>query len=160
MFAVPFDEIGPLVERSPEATRQLASRARRRVQGENPMPDPDLGAQREAADAFFAAARGGDLDALITVLDPDVVLRADFGGGRTRVLRGATAVARGASAYSRRELHVVPAIVNGVLGAVSMLDGEPFAVGAFTVRGGKIVALDILADRERLRRVDLSALEN
>ena len=160
MFAVPFDEIAPMVDRSPEATRQLASRARRRVQGDNAIPDADLGAQREVVDAFIAAARGGDFDALIAVLDPDVVLRADFGGGRSRVLQGAAAVARGALAYSRRDLRVQPALVNGVLGAVSMLGDDPFAVGAFTVRGGKIVALDILADRERLLQLDLSVLEN
>ncbi len=94
------------------------------------------------------------------MLDPDVVLRADFGGGRSRVLQGAAAVARGALAYSRRDLHIQVALVNGVLGAVSMLGDEPFAVGAFTVQGGKIVALDILADRERLSRLDLSVLDN
>jgi RNA polymerase sigma-70 factor (ECF subfamily) len=160
MFAVPFDEIAPMVDRSPEATRQLASRARRRVQGGNATPDADPSAQREVVDAFIAAARGGDFDALIEVLDPDVVLRADFGGGRSRVLEGAAAVARGAQAFSRQDLHVQVALVNGVLGAVAMRGDEPFAVGAFTVRGGKVVALDILADRERLRRLDLSVLEN
>jgi RNA polymerase sigma-70 factor (ECF subfamily) len=160
MFAVPFDEIAPMIDRSPEATRQLASRARRRVQGDNAIPDADLGAQRELVDAFIAAARGGDFDALIAVLDPDVVLRADFGGGRSRVLAGAAAVARGARGFSHLDLRIQPAIVNGVLGAVAMLGDEPFSVGAFTVRGGKIVAIDILADRERLRQLDLSVLEN
>jgi RNA polymerase sigma-70 factor (ECF subfamily) len=160
MFAVPFDEIAPMVDRSPEATRQLASRARRRVQGDNAVPDADLGAQREVVDAFLAAARGGDFDALIAVLDPDVVLRVDFGPPRgSRVLRGAAAVAKGARGFSRQGQVVKIALVNGVLGAVSTVDDQPVAVGAFTVRGGKIVALDILADTERVRRLDLSVLD-
>jgi RNA polymerase sigma-70 factor (ECF subfamily) len=160
MFAVPFEEIAPMVERSPEATRQLASRARRRVQGDNPIPDADLGAQREVVDAFIAAARGGDFDALIAVLDPDVVLRADFGGGRSRVLQGAAAVANGALTFSSRHLQIQVVLVNGALGAVSTRGDEPVAVGAFTIRDGRVVALDILADRERLRRLDLSVLDN
>ena len=156
MFAVPFDEIAPIVDRSPEAARQLASRARRRIRGTT--PDADLSAQREVVDAFLAAARDGDFDALVAVLDPDVVLRADLGAG-SREVRGATVVARQAQAYSSLGLLVRPALVNGVAGAVSTLDGEPFSVGGFTVRDGRIVAIDILADPERLRRLDLTILD-
>src|SRR3954465_6782737 len=117
MFAVPFDEIAPIVDRSPEATRQLASRARRRVQGERIVPDPDLDRQREVVDAFLAASRAGDFDALVAVLDPDVVLHADFGGGRFRKVRGAAAVASQAHAFSRLGLVIHPALVNGAVGA-------------------------------------------
>ena len=159
MFGVPFDEIAPIVERSPEATRQLASRARRRVQGERVIPDPDLARQREVVDAFLAAARDGDFDALVAVLDPDVVLRADFGGGVTRELRGAEAVASQAQAYSRLGLVVHPALINGAVGAVTTRDGRPFSVGAVTVRDGKIVELDFLADPERLAQLDLTVLD-
>jgi RNA polymerase sigma factor (sigma-70 family) len=157
MFAVPFDEIAPIVDRSPAAARQLASRARRRVQGENAIPDADLDTQRRVVDAFLAAAREGDFDALLEVLDPEVVLRRDVAplGGAGEV-RGARAVAGQALAYSRLGALMRPAIVNGVAGAVGILDGKPFAVGAFTVRGGKIVEIDIVADPERLRRLDLS----
>jgi RNA polymerase sigma-70 factor (ECF subfamily) len=158
-FGVPFEEIAPIVERSPAATRQLASRARRRVQGERTTPDPDLRRQREVVDAFLAAAREGDFDALVAVLDPDVVLRADFGAGMTREIRGAEAVASQAQAYSRRDLVVFPALINGAVGAVSTLDGRPFSVGAVTVRDGKIVELDFLADPERLAQLDLTALD-
>jgi RNA polymerase sigma-70 factor (ECF subfamily) len=164
MFAVPFDEIAAIVGRSPEATRQLASRARRRVRGGNAVPDADLDTQREVLDAFLVAARDGDFDALIAVLDPDVVLRADLGpmpaGGGSREVRGAEAVAGQALTYSRLDLVIQPALVNGVVGAVSTLDGEPFSVGAFTVRGGRIVEIDILADPERLRRLDLTILDD
>jgi RNA polymerase sigma-70 factor (ECF subfamily) len=163
MFAVPFDEIAPIVNRSPQAARQLASRARRRVQGENTVPDADTDTQREVLDAFLAAARDGDFDALVAVLDPDVVLRADLGplpAGGSRAVRGAAAVANQALTYSRLGLHVQPALVNGAVGAVSTLHGELFSVGGFTVRGGKIVEIDILADPERLRRVDVTILDN
>jgi len=162
MFAVPFDQIAPIVDRSPEAARQLASRARRRVQGENTVPDADLETQREVLDAFLAAARDGDFEALVAVLDPDVVLRADLGPlptGGSREVRGAEAVAGQALTYSRIGLVVRPALVNGVVGAVSTLDGELFSVGAFTVRGGRITEIDFLADPERLRRLDLTVLE-
>jgi RNA polymerase sigma-70 factor (ECF subfamily) len=158
-FGVPFEEIAPIVERSPAATRQLASRARRRVQGERAVPDADLGRQREVVDAFLAAAREGDFDALVAVLDPDVVLRADFGGGMTQELRGAETVARQAQSFSRLDLVVLPALINGAVGAVSTLDGRPFSVGAVTVRDGKIVELDFLSDPERLARLDLTVLE-
>ena len=161
MFAVPFGEIAPIVDRSPEAARQLASRARRRVRGENTVPDADLGTQREVVDAFLAAARDGDFRALLAVLDPDVVVRADWGiaGGTTEV-RGARAVTEQALAFSRLGLLMRPALVNGVAGAVSTRDGEPFSVGGFTVRAGKIVAIDILADPVRLRRLDLALLDD
>jgi RNA polymerase sigma factor (sigma-70 family) len=161
MFAVPFDEIAPIVDRSPDAARQLASRARRRVRGERAVPDADLDTQREVVAAFLAASRDGDFEALVAVLDPDVVLRADLGPleGGTREVRGAEAVASQAIGYSRLGLVVKPALVNGALGAVTTLDGEPFSVGAITVRGGKIVEMYIFADRERLRRLDLTILE-
>jgi RNA polymerase sigma-70 factor (ECF subfamily) len=163
IFAVPFDEIAPIVDRSPEAARQLASRARRRVQGERTMPDTDLDRQREVVGAFLAAARDGDFEALVAVLDPDVVVRADQGAvtaGALRVIRGADAVARSALSYARLGLLIEPALVNGVAGSVSLReDGTPFSVGAFTIRGGKVVALDILADPERLRDLDLTVLE-
>jgi RNA polymerase sigma factor (sigma-70 family) len=162
MFGVPFDEIAPMVGRSPEATRQLASRARRRVQGEAPAPDPDLTRQREVVDAFFAAARDGDFEALVAVLDPDVVLRADGGAGRPRatfVVRGARAVAERASGYARLAPFVRPALINGAAGAVVTPKGRPFSVMAFTVRGGKIVAIDALADPARLAELDLTVLD-
>jgi hypothetical protein len=161
MFAVPFDEIAPIVDRSPEAARQLASRARRRVRGENTVPDADLDTQREVVDAFLAAAREGDFEALVAVLDPDVVLRADLGpAGGLREVRGAAAVAGQAAGYSRLGLVMQPALINGAVGLVSTRNGQPFSVGGFTVRGGKIVAMDILADPERLRRLDLTILES
>jgi RNA polymerase sigma-70 factor (ECF subfamily) len=162
MFAVPFDEIAPIVDRSPDAARQLASRARRRVQGENTVPDADLDTQRRVADAFLAAARGGDFEALLEVLDPDVVLRADLGpvpAGASREVRGAREVAGQALFYSGLGLVMKPALVNGAVGAVSTRDGVPFSVGAFTIRGGKIVAIDILADPERIRGLDLAILD-
>jgi RNA polymerase sigma-70 factor, ECF subfamily len=161
IFAVPFDEIAPIVDRSPEAARQLASRARRRVQGEPTVPDTDLGRQRELVDAFMAAARNGDFEALIKVLDPDVVVRADAGAGIPRELRGAAVVARNASAFQRLGLLTRPAIVNGVAGAVALReDGSAFSVGAFTVRGGRIVAIDFLADPVRLAGIDLTVLKD
>jgi ketosteroid isomerase-like protein len=161
MFAVPFDEIAAIVDRSPDAARQLASRARRRVRGATPAPDADLTAQREVVDAFLAAARDGDFDALVAVLDPDVVLRADRGAVPARVpreIRGAAAVASQALTYSRLGLVTKPALINGAAGGVSIRDGEPFAVMGVTVRGGKIAEIDILADPERLRRLDLTIL--
>ena len=162
MFAVPFNEIAPIVERSPEAARQLASRARRRVQGERTVPDADLDRQREVVDAFLAAAREGDFEALVAVLDPDVVVRADMGAvpGASREVRGAKAVARRSLMYSRHGVLTQPALINGVAGAVSVRDGKAISVGAFTVRGGKIVAIDILADPERLSQLDLTILDS
>jgi RNA polymerase sigma factor (sigma-70 family) len=162
IFAMPFDQIAPIVDRSPQAARQLASRARSRVRGENAIPDADLDTQREILDAFLAAARNGDFDALVAVLDPDVVLRADLGPppGGSREVRGAAAVAGEALGYARLGLVVRPALVNGAVGAVSILEGEPFAVGGFTVRGGRIVEIDLLADPERLRQLDLTILDS
>jgi RNA polymerase sigma factor (sigma-70 family) len=159
MFAVPFDEIAPIVDRSPEATRQLASRARRRVQGQRAVPDVDLDGQREVVEAFLAAAREGDFQALVAVLDPDVVLRADFGPNiPAREVRGAEIVAAQAQMYSRLGLDVHLALINGAVGLVSFRDGKPFSVGGFTVRGDRIVEMDFLADPERLGRLDLTIL--
>ena len=162
MFAVPFDEIAPIVGRSPAATRQLASRARRRVQGATLGPDADLATQQELVEAFIAAARAGDFEALIAVLDPDVVLRVDAGAppaGMSREVRGATAVARAALTFSRVGLYVRPALINGAAGAVNTRDGRAVSVSGFTVRGGKIAQIDILADPERLSRLDLTNLD-
>jgi len=163
MFAVPFDEIAPIVGRSPDAARQLASRARRRVQGEATVPDTDLGRQREVVDAFFAAARDGDFDALVAVLDPDVVLRSDGGVLRpdaSVVVRGATTVAAQALTFARLSPFVRPALVNGAAGVVVAPRGRPFSVMAFTVKDGKIVEIDGLADPERLRQLDLAVLDD
>src|SRR5215475_10052018 len=160
MFAVPFDEIAPIVNRSPEAARQLASRARRRVQGEGKVPDGDLGDQWRVVDAFLAASREGDFEALLKLLDPEVVVRADFGpGSESRLVRGPRAVIGQALFYSRMGLEMRRALVNGAPGAVSYRDGELFSVGAVTVRGGKIVEMDFLGDPERLRELDLTILD-
>ena len=159
MFAVPFDEIAMILERSPEATRQLASRARRRVRGAPTLPDEHLSAQWEVVEAFLTAARKGDFDALVAVLDPDVVLRADAGlTGLSRHVRGAETVAGQASMWSRVNLTFDRALVNGGPGLVSWRDGRPFSVAAVTVREGRIVELDILADPERLANLDLAML--
>jgi len=163
MFAVPFDQIAPIVERSPEAARQLASRARRRVQGSSPAGDADPEQQRQVVEAFLAAAREGDFDALVALLDPDIVLRADSGPGlpgATIEVRGAAEVAARALTYARLQLLNRPVLVNGLLGMMSYRDGRPFSVGAVTVRGGRIVEMDILADPERLSRLDLTAVED
>jgi RNA polymerase sigma-70 factor, ECF subfamily len=162
MFAVPYEEIAPMLERSPVATRQLASRARRRVQGRAPVPDPDLGRQRQVVDAFFAAARDGDFDGLVAVLDPDVVLRADGGAARARptvMLRGARAVAENSSGARKLARFVRPALVNGAAGAVVAINGQPFAVMGFTVADDRIVAIDILYDPDRLAGLDLTLLD-
>jgi RNA polymerase sigma factor (sigma-70 family) len=163
MFAVPFDEIAPIVDRSPAAARQLASRARRRVQGAAPEPDADLVRQREVVDAFLAASREGDFEALVAVLDPDVVLHADQGAlrpGASRVLRGARAVAGQAFGYAHLARFARPALVNGTPGFVVIRDGRPFAVAGFTVARGRIAEIDILADPERLARLDLTVLDS
>jgi RNA polymerase sigma-70 factor, ECF subfamily len=161
IFAVPFDEIGPIVERSPEAARQLASRARRRVRAERTVPDADLETQWELFDVFIAAARDGDFDRLVAVLDPDVVVRADFGpAGGTEETRGAEAVARQALGYARgRVAEIRPALINGVAGVVAFLDGQPFSIAAVTVRNGTIVELDFFNDPERLPLLDLTILD-
>ena len=164
MFAVPFEEIAPIVGRSPTAARQLASRARRRVRGAATTPDADLARQREVVDAYLAASRGGDFDALLAVLAPDVVVRADFGAappGAPREVRGARAVAEQALTFSRFARFARPALVNGAAGLVSWSpDGRPFSVMGFTVRRGKIVEIDVLADPARLSRLDLAALDD
>ncbi len=163
MFAVPFDEIAPMIERSPAATRQLASRARRRVQGQAPALDPDLAHQRAVVDAFFAAARDGDFDALVAVLDPDVVLRADGGTARARptvVLHGARTVAGQAVNATRLAPFVRPALINGTAGVVAVVAGRVFSVMGFTVAHGKIVAIDVLYDPERLADLDLTVLDD
>jgi RNA polymerase sigma-70 factor (ECF subfamily) len=161
MFAVPFEEIAPIVERSPEATRQLASRARRRVRGAAPVPDADLTVQWEVVEAFLAAAREGDFDALVAVLDPDVVLRADGGlTGLTRHVRGAESVAGQALLWARVDLTLRRALVNGAAGMVTFLHGRPFSIAAMTVRDGKIAEIDFLTDPERLARLDLTELSD
>jgi RNA polymerase sigma factor (sigma-70 family) len=159
-FAVPFDEIAPLVGRSPTATRQLASRACGRVQGAATDCDADLTPQREVVNAFLAASRGGDLDALLAVLDPDVVLRAD----QTAVLMGTSEEVRGASdvarQFSGRARAAQPALVNGAIGLVWATGGQPCVVFNFTITYGKIVAIYMLADPERLRELDLTVLND
>jgi RNA polymerase sigma-70 factor (ECF subfamily) len=163
MFELPFEEIAALVDRSPAAARQLASRARRRVKGADiPAPDPDLARQRTVVDAFFKAARGGDFDALVALLDPNVVLRADFGArhpAASTVIHGATAVARQAlqGALLAAQLH--PALVNGAAGVVVTVRGRPFAVMSFTVAEGKIVEIDAIADPARVRRIAAAVLD-
>ena len=158
IFAVPFDEIAPIVDRSPEAARQLASRARRRVRAENTVPDADPDAQREVVEAFLAAARDGDFERLVAVLDPDVVLRADLGAAGSREVRGVEAVIGQAMFYSQLGLVMKPALINGAVGLVTTRDGRPFSIGAFTVRRGRIVEMDWLADPARLRELDLTVL--
>lgn len=162
MFELPFEEIAPMVGRTPGAARQLASRARRRVKGaEIPAPDPDLARQREVVDAFFLAARGGDFDALVSVLDPDVVLRADFGSKRPgvpREIHGAAAVAEQALIAALPHARLHPALVSGAAGVVITVSGRPFAVMGFTVAEGKIVEIDTIADPERVRRIAAAVL--
>jgi RNA polymerase sigma-70 factor (ECF subfamily) len=160
VFGMPFEEIAPIVERTPEAARQLASRARRRVQDRKASPDADLAAQRSVVDAFVAAARDGDFHGLLAVLDPDVVLRPDAGAARAGAteVRGAEKVAKSSLSFSRPGVERLPVLVNGTAGLVATLDGKPFAVMAFTVRGGKITEIDVLADPERLRGLDLAVI--
>ena len=160
MFAVPFEQIATIVGRSPAAARQLASRARRRVRGTTPVPDPDPARQRKVVEAFLAAARSGDFDALIAVLDPDVVLRADGGAGLTEI-RGAETVARGALTFHRlaTTASIRHALVNGAAGFVTTVNGKPVSVLSFTIADGRVAEIDILADPERLRRLDLTVLD-
>jgi RNA polymerase sigma factor (sigma-70 family) len=159
MFAVPFEDIAPIVERSPEATRQLASRARRRVRGADPVTDAAPAAQWEVVEAFLAAARNGDFDALVAVLDPDVVLRADGGlTGLSQHVQGAARVAGQALHWSRVDLTLRRALINGAAGMVTFRDGQPFSIGAFTIKNGRIAEIDFLADPERIARLDLSEL--
>jgi len=159
LFAVSFDEIAVLLDRTPDAARQLASRARRRVRGGTPSDDADHGRRQEIVDAFLAAAREGDFDGLLAVLDPDVVRRADLGPGRVDIARGAENVATGARQFGRDlALERRLALVNGAPGCVVFRDGRPFSVMAFEIAGDRIVAIDILVDRERLAALDLSAV--
>jgi RNA polymerase sigma-70 factor, ECF subfamily len=155
MFAVPFSEIAELVDRSPTATRQLASRARRRVRSASPNPDADVGAQRKVVDAFLAASRAGDFEALLAVLDPDVVFRLDVGDVPTL----ARAPVVGAEPVAKQILErgtpfapfARPALVNGAAGAIVVRAGRPLAVVGFTVAGGRVAAIDVVADPEKLR---------
>ena len=161
MFAVPFEEIGEILDRSPTAARQLASRARRRVQGATPRNDPDLREQRRVVDAFLAASREGDFDALLKVLDPDVVFRVDTGprGDRLPVV-GAEKVARRVLARgSRLAPHARPAIVNGNAGVIVAPGKQLLAVVGFTVESGRIVEIDLIANPEKLSRLDVSRAE-
>ncbi|HKA94943.1 MAG TPA: RNA polymerase sigma factor SigJ [Streptosporangiaceae bacterium] len=160
MFELPFEEIAPMVGRTPAAARQLASRARRRVKGaEVPAPDPDLARQRQVVDAFFSAARGGDFDALVAVLDPSVVLRIDAGARRpaaSMAIRGAAAVARQALSGLTTVLPRVQlrhTLVNGAAGVVVTRRGLPVTVMGFTIAEGKIVEIDAVADPERVRTI-------
>jgi RNA polymerase sigma factor (sigma-70 family) len=162
MFQLPFEEIAPVVGRSPAAARQLASRARRRVKGaEVPTPDPDLARQRDMVDAFFLAARGGDFDALVALLDPDIVLRTDPGATRpaaSTVVRGAEAVARQAIMFALPDADLRPVLVNGAAGVVVVVRGRPFSVMGFTVAEGRIAEIDAIADPERVRRIAAAVL--
>ncbi|WP_329150351.1 sigma-70 family RNA polymerase sigma factor [Streptomyces niveus] len=161
LFAVPFEEIAPVVGRTPAAARQLASRARRRVHGAAPVPDPDISKQREVVDAFLAAARDGDFDALVALLDPDIVVRSD--GGTLRpggLVRGAAAVAGGAIFAAQFAEVSRPALVNGAAGVVATAEGRPLSVMAFTITNGRIASIAILNDPERLDRLDLTVLDN
>ena len=159
MFAVPFEDIAPIVERSPDATRQLASRARRRVRGAAPSPDADLNAQWDVVEAFLAAAREGSFEGLVAVLDPDVVLRSDGGtSGLSRHMVGAENVARSALFWSQVDLTMRRALVNGAAGMVTFREGKPFSICAITARDGRIMELDFLADPDRIAQIDLSVL--
>jgi RNA polymerase sigma factor (sigma-70 family) len=161
MFELPFDEIAPMVGRTPEATRQLASRARRRVRGaEVPAPDSDIARQRRVIDAFFRAARGGDFEGLVAVLDPDVVLREDFSVKRPlRVFRGAALVASQARLSAFPDAEFRPALINGTAGAVITRRGQPFAVLGFTVRNNRIAEIDAIVGTERVRGIAALVLD-
>ena len=162
VFGLSFDEIGPIVERTPEAARQLASRARRRIQERKSTPDADVAVQRSAVEAFVLAARDGDFQGLVAVLDPEVILRGDAGASaptRSIEIRGAENVARRAQSFSRVGLLRFPVLVNGAPGLVCTLEGKPFSVMAFTVSGGKISEIDVLSDPERLSQLNLDRLD-
>ncbi len=156
MFAVPYEEIAPIIDRTPVAARQLASRARRRVQSGSPATNADRTTQREVVEAFVSAARNGDLETLVRVLDPEIVLRVDGGPGVSREVRGAAAVSRQATAFTQMDIVVEPALINGFVGAISFRNGQLFSVTDFTIRDGAITAMTILADPERLQRLGVS----
>jgi RNA polymerase sigma-70 factor (ECF subfamily) len=159
MFGVSFDEIATIVDRSPAAARQLASRARRRVRATTPEPDGDRDRQRRIVDAFFAAARGGNFEELIALLDPDIMLRADFGpSAASAVVRGAQAVAGRAMMFADPTRSLTPALVNGNPGVVVTVAGRVASIMAFTIAGGRVVAIDALGDPERLARLDIPGL--
>jgi RNA polymerase sigma factor (sigma-70 family) len=160
MFEMPFDEIAPIVERSTDAARQLASRARRRVRNAGTVPDSDLAARRAVVDAYVAAARGGNFDALIALLHPGVVLRSDRGPkpeGASVEVRGANDVADRAITFSRLGFEYKPALINGTPGVVCVRNGQPFSVIGFTIAAGRIIEMNILADPDRLKHLDLGA---
>ncbi len=162
MFAMPFDEIAPMIERSPTATRQLASRARRRVKGAAPAPGADLTRRRHVVDAFLAATRGGDFEALIALLHPDVVLRADMAVIPTPepvVVRGAQAVAEGAMAAMNRALFTGPALIDGGVGLAMAPGGRLRVVLTFTIVEGAVTEIDVIAEPDRLNRLDLAVLD-
>jgi len=160
IFGIPFDEIARIVERTPAAARQLASRARRRVQARKATTDVDVRVQRNVVDALVAAVQEGDLQRLVAVLDPDVVLRSDAAqSGKSVEIRGAEQVARSALRSSALGLVRLPVLVNGAAGLVCMLEGKPFSIMAFTVRNGKIAEVDILRESERLSQLDLTAVD-
>jgi RNA polymerase sigma factor (sigma-70 family) len=158
MFSIPFEEIGAILDRSPEAARQLASRGRRRIRGADTTPDAEPAAQHEVVEAFLAAARHGDFDALVAMLDPDVVRREDRGTGTIVETRGAEDVASTARAFAQLGLEVSPALINGAAGWVALRDGQVQAIAAVTQRNGRITAIDVLLDPARLERIDLSVL--
>src|SRR4029450_231646 len=162
IFDMPFEQIAPIVERTPDAARQLASRARRRVRERKATPDADVKVQQRVVDAFAAAARDGDFHRLVAVLDPQVVLRVDAGrmlAGGSIEIRGAEKVARGAQSFSRLGLLRLPVLVNGAAGLLCVLEGKPFSIMGFTVRIGYIAEIDILHDPERLSQLDLTVLD-
>jgi RNA polymerase sigma-70 factor (ECF subfamily) len=159
VFTVPFDQIAPIVDRTPEAARKLASRARRRIEQADPVPDAGMAAQREAVDAFFAAGRDGDFDRLVSALDPGVVLRGDFGPGAALFrAEGAASVAGLARSYAAPEREVRAATVNGAAGAVVIVAGRATAIMGFVVRDGRVAAIDVLADPARIAKLDLTAV--
>jgi RNA polymerase sigma factor (sigma-70 family) len=160
MFSIPFEEIGAILDRSPEAARQLASRGRRRIRGADTTPDANAAAQQEIVDAFLAAARDGDFDALVAVLDPDIAERVDMGSGTIVEVRGAVNVARRAMSASQFGLLARPALINGAAGWISLLDGEVFAIAALTLHNGRITKMDILLDPARLARLDLTDVDS
>ncbi|MFE7239400.1 sigma-70 family RNA polymerase sigma factor [Streptomyces sp. NPDC057582] len=160
MFAVPFDEIGRMVDRTPAAARQLASRARRRVQGVDPAPDPDLVRRREVVEAFLAAARGGDFDALVAVLDPEVVARSDGGAGAPSLVRGAASVARQAMMFAPFARSSRMALVDGALAVISTREGHRFSVMRFTIERGRVTELYVINDPARLPELDLTVLND